>query len=383
MAKVKFQAVFLRREVKYLLSKEQFDRIYGVLQGMLRPSPFGLHTTILSLYFDTDTWNIARLSADKPKYKEKFRLRSYGTVTGDQPVFAELKKKAAGTVFKRRLSLPCCEAEELCQGRMPPSFCTGLVGEGAAVGNGGGAAEAHGTGIAGPEVLRRRDGRAGTENGRPEALGRRDDCAEVEHIAGGQHIAGVDGQNQPGPAGTAGKSAAFLHTPGPEGVRRAAAGEQKTAQETAAARENRQIAREIDWFFRRWQPRPAMMLAYDRMALQEGALSAEQEEGLRVTFDFNIRWRLEQHAAFDCADGQPLFEPGQHCLMEVKTPGAIPVFLARLLSEVGAYPTSYSKYGRACMRLHPAAPPHEIDFSAGSASGPLHQTVCGGFDHAR
>ncbi len=377
MAKVKFQAVFLRREVKYLLSKEQFDRIYGVLQGMLRPSPFGLHTTILSLYFDTDTWNIARLSADKPKYKEKFRLRSYGTVSGDQPVFAELKKKAAGTVFKRRLSLPCCEAEELCQGRMPPSFCTGLVGEGAAVGNGGGAAEAHGTGIAGSEALGRRDGRAEAENGGPEALGRQNGRAGTEN--GRPEALG----RQDSRAGTEnGGPEALGRRDGRAGAEHIA-GEQKTAQETAAARENRQIAREIDWFFRRWQPRPAMMLAYDRMALQEGALSAEQEEGLRVTFDFNIRWRLEQHAAFDCADGQPLFEPGQYCLMEVKTPGAIPVFLARLLSEVGAYPTSYSKYGRACMRLHPAAPPHEIDFSAGSASGPLHQTVCGGFDHAR
>ena len=37
--------------------------------------------------------------------------------------------------------------------------------------------------------------------------------------------------------------------------------------------------------------------------------------------------------------------PPDQILMEIKIPGAAPVWLARLLSELKVYPTSFSKYG--------------------------------------
>ena len=43
---------------------------------------YGQHT-ILSLYYDTDDFRFIRHSMDKPKYKEKFRIRSYGVPSQD------------------------------------------------------------------------------------------------------------------------------------------------------------------------------------------------------------------------------------------------------------------------------------------------------------
>ena len=40
---------------------------------------------------------------EKPPFKEKIRLRSYGIATESSPVFLELKRKAYGIVYKRRV----------------------------------------------------------------------------------------------------------------------------------------------------------------------------------------------------------------------------------------------------------------------------------------
>ena len=45
-------------------------------------------------------------------------------------------------------------------------------------------------------------------------------------------------------------------------------------------------------------------------------------------------------------EGESILEPGQH-LMELKAGGAIPVWLTKILDELGIYPASFSKYGRA------------------------------------
>ena len=58
--------------------------------------------------------------------------------------------------------------------------------------------------------------------------------------------------------------------------------------------------------------------------------------------DTDVDLRLGDH-------GAPIALPRGDVLMEVKIPGACPLWLSRLLSEVGAYPTSFSKYG-ACYR---------------------------------
>lgn len=43
----------------------------------MRPDEFG-ETTSCSLYYDTDNYRLIRKSIEKPEYKEKLRLSSYG-----------------------------------------------------------------------------------------------------------------------------------------------------------------------------------------------------------------------------------------------------------------------------------------------------------------
>ena len=60
--------------------------------------------TICNIYYDTDDYRLIRASLEKPVYKEKLRVRSYGVPQEDGKVFVELKKKFDGVVYKRRIT---------------------------------------------------------------------------------------------------------------------------------------------------------------------------------------------------------------------------------------------------------------------------------------
>lgn len=99
------QTVFMRYELKYSLSPQQKQRVLEAMEDFMEPDRYG-RTTIRNLYFDTDNYRLIRRSLDKPAYKEKLRLRSYGPAGPDSAVFVELKKKYEEVVYKRRVSLP-------------------------------------------------------------------------------------------------------------------------------------------------------------------------------------------------------------------------------------------------------------------------------------
>lgn len=101
--------VFKRYEIKYLLTYEQFIEIQKIIEEHMSLDPYGI-SCIQSLYYDTSTNLLIRRSMDKPVYKEKLRLRSYGLSTDDKPVFLEIKKKNDGIVYKRRIELKENEA---------------------------------------------------------------------------------------------------------------------------------------------------------------------------------------------------------------------------------------------------------------------------------
>ena len=94
--------VMKRYELKYLLSGEQTAYLRQRLQGHMEVDEYG-KTSIASLYYDTPTYQLIRMSVEKPLFKEKIRLRSYGIATEESPVFLELKRKAYGIVYKRRV----------------------------------------------------------------------------------------------------------------------------------------------------------------------------------------------------------------------------------------------------------------------------------------
>ncbi len=94
--------VMKRFELKYLLTAPQEEFFLHGISGRLFPDEYGL-TPIASLYYDTPEHRLISASLEKPLYKEKLRLRSYGLATDDSPVFLELKRKAYGIVYKRRV----------------------------------------------------------------------------------------------------------------------------------------------------------------------------------------------------------------------------------------------------------------------------------------
>lgn len=225
----KIQQSFKRVEKKYLLSPAQYRALRDGMAPYMKADEYGRYT-ICNIYYDTDDFRLIRASLEKPVYKEKLRLRSYGTASDDQKVFVEIKKKFDHVVYKRRAVMPCAEA--------------------------------------------------------------------VRYLAGGASPHGDD-----------------------------------------------QICREIDWFLTCYRPKPQVFIAYDREAL-----AGMENEELRVTFDTNLRWRDYDLDLRKGSHGELLL-PQDRILMEIKIPGTAPLWLSRLLSQVGAFPTSFSKYG-TCYSEH-------------------------------
>ncbi|MEG1501294.1 MAG: VTC domain-containing protein, partial [Clostridiales bacterium] len=103
------QSVFNRYEKKYLLDDFRYRELLKKLQGLMKPGQYGQYT-ICNIYYDTADDELIRTSIEKPVYKEKLRLRSYGIPALEDKVYLEIKKKYQGIVNKRRISLPLSDA---------------------------------------------------------------------------------------------------------------------------------------------------------------------------------------------------------------------------------------------------------------------------------
>ena len=106
------QYSFERREEKYFLTPVQYEALLTPLRQHMHADKHEQYT-ICSLYCDTPDWQLIRTSLEKPYYKEKLRVRSYGTPTPDGRVFVELKKKVGGIVYKRECSGADCPRDQL------------------------------------------------------------------------------------------------------------------------------------------------------------------------------------------------------------------------------------------------------------------------------
>lgn len=217
---------FERIEKKYMMDRDQYRAFMNAVAEELAVDEYGLHT-ICNIYFDTDHNDLISRSIEKPVYKEKFRLRSYGIPDQDSPVFLEIKKKYDGIVYKRRVEMTLKEAERY--------LATGI---------------------------------------RNEAM-------------------------------------------------------------------DQQIMREIDYFIKAYHPAPKQFIAYDRIAM-----FGIHDPQIRLTIDQNIRGRREDLYLEHGSYGHRILPAGMY-LMEIKVPGAMPVWLARILSEMQIRPVSFSKYGNA------------------------------------
>lgn len=222
---MKNQMIFQRYEFKYLMDTRQLQAVLAAMAPHMVPDEYS-HSSIRNLYLDTPDFRLIRRSLEKPVYKEKLRVRSYGRAGAETSVFVELKKKYRSVVYKRRISMPQDQA-------------LGCV--------------------------------AGSELWPDSQIG-----AELAYAAG------------------------FYKT-----------------------------------------LRPAVFLSYERDSYR-----GVEDADFRVTFDRDIRYRREELTLDSATWGIPILAPGQ-VLMELKVAGGLPLWMAHVLSEQGAFKTSFSKYGTA------------------------------------
>ena len=274
-----YAATFKRVEKKYCLSAEQYHTMLMITQQFLKPDDYP-KTVVSSLYFDTPENQLISRSLEKPLYKEKLRVRSYGiaqpdgsiTPVSDQ-VFVELKKKYRGVVYKRRLALSTDAAR---------AFLSGM---------------------------------------------------DIDEACALFPLAGM------GKGCTAAAAAGAAHA--------AAVAPVAVAEPASLLPHERQVAREITAFLKRYQGiRPAMVTQCTRTAWAE---PGNPGCSLRITFDSQLRAGHPAGDPFAFRLGNramDLLRPGQ-VLMEIKQGGGMPFWLVNVLSENQIYPRSFSKYGTA------------------------------------
>lgn len=105
--------VFSRYEKKYIIDTKTYEYILEKIDEYMVPDKYsknGEFYNIANIYYDTLDDALIRASIEKPVYKEKLRLRSYGVPELDDKVFLEIKKKYKGLVNKRRTKICLYEA---------------------------------------------------------------------------------------------------------------------------------------------------------------------------------------------------------------------------------------------------------------------------------
>ena len=221
-------AVMQRYEIKYLLNKEQVEFLVEKLRDYMEVDKYGM-TSIASLYYDTPNHRLIRESLDGNNFKEKIRLRSYGLNNPGKPVYLELKRKADGIVYKRRVETSVDDVKKFIN-------------------------------------------------------------YENDNLSDGQ------------------------------------------------------IAKEIRYFRNYYESLiPSCLIIYDRVAY------FQKNGDLRLTIDFNPRYRLDNLNLSTSMDGIPLLNDGD-AILEIKVQESIPLWLTSILDEGRIYKGSFSKYGEAYKR---------------------------------
>ncbi len=109
------QSSFKRYEKKYLLTREQYHIMRLGMASRMQPDEHPRYS-ISNIYYDTERFDLVRASLEKPVYKEKLRLRSYGVPGSLDPAFLEIKKKYDGVVYKRRVTMKSRDAVQYLNG---------------------------------------------------------------------------------------------------------------------------------------------------------------------------------------------------------------------------------------------------------------------------
>lgn len=255
---------FERKEIKYRLDPDQYRDMRALISPQMAPDAYG-RSKIVSVYFDTPEHEIVMRSLEKPLYKEKLRLRTYGDPSPDGLAFLELKVKYDGIVYKRRVAMTYAAARAYMS----------------------------------------------------EGFSYEEACASYP-----------------------------VHDP--------------LEQSHATSARSLQIAHEIDSFRKRHAPLvPSMEIIASRVAWAPTVIAEELDPldttpGVRITFDDRISYSdlmVDRENAHHYEQAGELLSKGE-AVMEIKVPGAMPLWLVDALDRCEARPTSFSKYGKAFVQLY-------------------------------
>ena len=121
-----------------------------------------------------------------------------------------------------------------------------------------------------------------------------------------------------------------------------------------------QVAKELAYFFKNNRVQPALYVQYDRLAL-----FGKEDKDFRMTFDRNIHTRRHNFQLGE-SDEDELLLPDDVYIMEIKILGAIPLWLAKLLSENELYSRGFSKYG---VKYQRDAEEHKLNYCLTDKNG--------------
>lgn len=121
-----------------------------------------------------------------------------------------------------------------------------------------------------------------------------------------------------------------------------------------------QVAKELQYFFKMNKVAPALYVQYDRLAL-----FGKEDKNFRMTFDRNIHIRRSNFVFGESEEDEFLIDNDTY-IMEIKILGAMPMWLARLLSENELYSHGFSKYGA---KYKNDAAQHKLNYYLTDAAG--------------
>lgn len=103
-----------------------------------------------------------------------------------------------------------------------------------------------------------------------------------------------------------------------------------------------QIKSEIEYFKNFYNhPKEKACIFYSRLAFYD-----KDDFNIRITFDQDVKYRFYELDLKNGIYGKKLL-PDDRIIMEIKTLGAMPLWLSKMLEEIKAYPVPFSKYGNA------------------------------------
>lgn len=118
--------VFNRYEKKYIVDEKTYNQLLIRLADYMIADSHnaeGKFYSISNIYYDTADNELIRKSIERPVYKEKLRMRSYGVPGIEDKVFVEIKKKYKGIVNKRRTSIQLKAAYDYFDRDICPNLC--------------------------------------------------------------------------------------------------------------------------------------------------------------------------------------------------------------------------------------------------------------------